>query len=131
MWKEAKKEERKRPTHRKVGNLLGAGRKRTRPQLKGKHKGKLATGHRQPMVAAAAATKKRSGDADAACDNNSGVAASSGLEVRAWSKLHPLGDAYSPRTGHTVASNGTFPLVLRRTAEDSWRLTDMIPLCCL
>ncbi|TMW64004.1 hypothetical protein Poli38472_014709 [Pythium oligandrum] len=26
-----------------------------------------------------------------------------GMEVRAWEKLNPLGDAYSPRTGHTVA----------------------------
>ncbi|KAJ0398102.1 hypothetical protein ATCC90586_000289 [Pythium insidiosum] len=28
-----------------------------------------------------------------------------GMEVRAWEKIHPQGDAYSPRTGHTVASN--------------------------
>lgn len=27
------------------------------------------------------------------------------MEVRAWEKLNPNGDAYSPRTGHTVASN--------------------------
>jgi len=28
-----------------------------------------------------------------------------GLEVRSWTKLNPQGDAYSPRTGHTVTSN--------------------------
>lgn len=26
------------------------------------------------------------------------------LEVRAWEKLNPQGDVYSPRTGHTVTS---------------------------
>lgn len=29
------------------------------------------------------------------------------MEIRAWTKLSPQGDAYSPRTGHTVTSNGT------------------------
>lgn len=30
---------------------------------------------------------------------------SSVVEVRAWEKINPHGDTYSPRTGHTVASN--------------------------
>lgn len=30
-----------------------------------------------------------------------------GMEIRSWTKLNPQGDAYSPRTGHTVTSNGT------------------------
>jgi N-acetylneuraminic acid mutarotase len=34
-----------------------------------------------------------------------GISAASGLEVRAWVRLNPQGDAYSPRTGHTVTSN--------------------------
>lgn len=29
------------------------------------------------------------------------------MEVRAWEKINPQGDAYSPRTGHTVTSNST------------------------
>ncbi|DAZ98425.1 TPA: hypothetical protein N0F65_000139 [Lagenidium giganteum] len=33
------------------------------------------------------------------------VLAPATMEVRAWDKINPLGDAYSPRTGHTVASN--------------------------
>ncbi|KAJ8537503.1 hypothetical protein ON010_g13095 [Phytophthora cinnamomi] len=36
-----------------------------------------------------------------------GSTAGSRLEVRSWEKLHPHGDVYSPRTGHTVTSKGT------------------------
>lgn len=39
-----------------------------------------------------------------------GINAASGLEVRAWVRLNPQGDAYSPRTGHTVTSNGALAL---------------------
>ena len=34
------------------------------------------------------------------------TATASRLEVRSWEKLYPHGDVYSPRTGHTVTSQG-------------------------
>lgn len=42
----------------------------------------------------------------AAKEPASGSTAGSRLEVRSWEKLHPHGDVYSPRTGHTVTSKG-------------------------
>ncbi|KAG7382859.1 Leucine-zipper-like transcriptional regulator 1 [Phytophthora boehmeriae] len=49
------------------------------------------------------------------------------LEVRAWEKLHPHGDVYSPRTGHTVTSKDGRVYVFggtdrRRRQQDLYQL---------
>lgn len=58
-------------------------------------------------VTMASATKKedRTNVKEAAATTGSSTTGSR-LEVRSWEKLHPHGDVYSPRTGHTVTSKG-------------------------
>lgn len=51
--------------------------------------------------------------------------AGSRLEIRSWEKLHPHGDVYSPRTGHTVTSKGK-----RDTREVVGALRDLTGALC-
>eukprot|EP00644_Phytophthora_capsici_P000749 jgi/Phyca11/505875/fgenesh2_kg.PHYCAscaffold_16_\ len=56
-----------------------------------------------------------------------GSTAGSRLEVRSWEKLHPHGDVYSPRTGHTVTSKDGRLFVFggtdrRRRQQDLYQL---------
>ncbi|KAF1776339.1 hypothetical protein GQ600_13592 [Phytophthora cactorum] len=65
-------------------------------------------------VTMASSTKKEDRAKEAATSSST---AGSRLEVRSWEKLHPHGDVYSPRTGHTVTSKGTLCLNERTRVE--------------
>jgi hypothetical protein len=56
-----------------------------------------------PVTVASARKDERESGKEA---SGGGSTAGSRLEVRSWEKLHPHGDVYSPRTGHTVTSKG-------------------------
>ncbi|ETI47587.1 hypothetical protein L916_07974 [Phytophthora nicotianae] len=75
-------------------------------------------------VTMASATKKEDRAKETATSNST---AGSRLEVRSWEKLHPHGDVYSPRTGHTVTSKDGRVYVFggtdrRRRQQDLYQL---------
>ncbi|KAL7678827.1 putative kelch-type beta propeller [Plasmopara halstedii] len=76
-----------------------------------------------PVTTASTAKKDcRSNEVD-----SRGFTAVSRLEVRSWDKLHPHGDVYSPRTGHTVTSKDGRVYVFggtdrRRRQQDLYQL---------
>ncbi|KAF1778276.1 Kelch-type beta propeller [Phytophthora cactorum] len=72
----------------------------------------------------ASSTKKEDRAKEAATSSST---AGSRLEVRSWEKLHPHGDVYSPRTGHTVTSKDGRVYVFggtdrRRRQQDLYQL---------
>ncbi|KAG2861164.1 hypothetical protein PC110_g2203 [Phytophthora cactorum] len=72
----------------------------------------------------ASSTKKEDRAKEAATTSST---AGSRLEVRSWEKLHPHGDVYSPRTGHTVTSKDGRVYVFggtdrRRRQQDLYQL---------